>query len=494
MEGSSIRTHGHIQQDSMLIFNLKATNMKKIFVLLSLGTFLLTSCDKLKLTPTDSIAPNNAFRNLNDVKLGLLGAYAPLDYTLISAAATVSDEIMLPTENTVSNTVTYRWMYNSSYGSVTSAFNEYYVVIDRANRVLEAIPNITITAGQQAELDQYKGELLALRAYSHFEILRAYASSYDADGMGIPYMKKHELIYPGRPTVQSNFADIRADLESAKSLIPAGFNENIRITQTGVSAILARVALYQKDWTAAVTYATEVINKEPLAARNDFSKIWLGQNESEVIWQLARVPGDSEIGSAFFRQTGEIVLYAPAFKLINQFDTDNDIRFTSYITYDQARADNSQGKRSAYLIKKYNGSDSRYPGLTNIKLFRTGEMYLIRAEAALEKDNSNAGITAAAKDLNDLRKARIIGYSDENFSDKQSLVNAIYNERFKELAFEGHRFFDLKRRNLPIERLPEDAINASGAVKLEPTAAQYCFPIPITEMSVNKDMKQNPKY
>lgn len=455
---------------------------------------LFTSCDKLQLKPTDSIAPNNAFRNLNDIKLGLMGAYAPLDYTLIAASSIVSDEIMLPTENTVSNTVTYRWMYNSSYGSVTSAFEEFYVVIDRANRVLEAIPYIQVSSGQQAELNQYKGELLALRAYSHFELLRAYASSYNPDSMGIPYMKKHELSYPGRPTVKSNFDDIRADLQMAADLIPAGFNENTRISNTAVSAIRARVALYEKDWTAAITYATEAINKEPLAARNDFGKIWLNQNQAEVIWELARVPGDSEIGSAFFRQTGEIVLYAPAFKLINQFDQNNDIRYSAYITYDQARQDNSQGKKSAYLIKKYNGADSRYPGLTPIKLFRSGEMYLIRAEAALEKDNSSAGLTAAAKDLNDLRSARITGYSGQNFPDKQSLLNAIYTERFKELAFEGHRFFDLKRRNLPIERLPEDAINASGAVKLDPSAAQYCFPIPNTEMSVNKNMKQNPNY
>lgn len=455
---------------------------------------LFTSCDKLQLTPTDSIAPNNAFRNLNDIKLGLIGAYAPLDYTLIAASSIVSDEIMLPTENTVSNTVTYRWMYNSSYGSVTSAFEEFYVVIDRANRVLEAIPDIHVGSGQQAELNQYKGELLALRAYSHFELLRAYASSYNPDSMGIPYMKKHELSYPGRPTVKSNFDDIRADLQMAADLIPDGFNDNTRISKTAVSAIRARVALYEKDWTSAITYATEAINKEPLAAKNDFGNIWLNQNQAEVIWQLARVPGDSEIGSAFFRQTGEIVLYAPAFKLINQFDKNNDIRYSAYITYDQARQDNSQGKKSAYLIKKYNGADSRYPGLTPIKLFRSGEMYLIRAEATLEKDNSSAGLTAAAKDLNDLRSARITGYSGQNFPDKQSLLNAIYTERFKELAFEGHRFFDLKRRNLPIERLPEDAINASGAVKLDPSAAQYCFPIPNTEMSVNKNMKQNPNY
>lgn len=455
---------------------------------------LLASCNKLKMNPTDSIEPSKAFRNINDLNLGVLGAYAPLDYDLISAAAIVSDEVMLPTENTVSNTASYRWLYNSTYESVTSSWRLYYLVIDRANRVLESVPNIPVNPATQSMLDQLHGEMLALRAYAHLELVRAYASSYEPGGLGVPYMKKHELGYPSRPAVESNFQDINADLQLAKDLIPAGFNDNTRITRNAVSAIQARAALYAKDWGHAISYATEAMDNQPLATKSEFADIWLDNSNAEVIWELARVPGDSQIGSAFFRQVGEIVLYAPAFKLLNLFDQNNDIRFDDYITYDQSREDNSGGKKSAYLIKKYNGSDPRNPGLAGIKLFRTGEMYLIRAEAQLENDNSATGIAAAAKDLNDLRSARIYSYANQSFSDKQSLLDAIYRERFKELAFEGHRFFDLKRRSLPVERTPEDAINASGAVKLESTTAQYCFPLPADEMSVNGNITQNPDY
>lgn len=468
---------------------LKSTHyMKKILFIVCTG-LLLSACSKLDLSPTDSIDPSKAFRNLDDLNMGVLGAYAPLDYTLISTAAIVSDEVMLPAENTVSNTATHRWLYNSSYGSVTGAWYEYYRVIDRANRVLAAIPNVP-AHGDQQRLDQYHAEMLAIRAYSHFELLRAYASSYESGGMGVPYMKKHELGYPAREGVGANFEDIRADLQAAADKMPASFSENTRITRTAISAIQARVALYEKKWADAIRYTTEVIDKEPLAPKSDFAKIWTDQSESEVVWKLARVAGDSEIGSAFFRQTGEIVLYAPAFKLLQTFDREDDVRFEAYITYDQARADNSGGKKSAYIIRKYAGGDSRYPGLTDIKLFRTGEMYLIRAEAQAENGNLNAG----AADVNALRKARIFDYTDATFANKQALLDAIYTERFKELAFEGHRFFDLKRRNVPVQRLPEDAVNTSGAVKLEPSAPQYQFPIPADEMSVNKQMKQNPGY
>lgn len=465
--------------------------IKKIVTFLSLAVLAFQSCSKLDTPPSDSIDPTKAFRNLDDLNMGALGAYAPLSSTLIETVAIVSDEAMLPTENNVSNTSAHRWLYNSSSGSVTSAFYEYCVAIDRANRVLEAIPNIPAN-GAQSRLDQYHGEMLALRAYAYLELLRAYASSYEQDGMGFPYIKQHTLEYLARETVKSNFDNINADLKAAKDLIPSGFSDNSRITQTAIAAIQARVALYEKDWANAIVYSSEVIASEPLAPKNDFGKIWKDSSQAEVVWKLARVRGDSRIGGAFFRETGEIVLYAPSFKLIDQFGATaqrtDDVRFSSYIQYAPTRP----AGKSQYLVNKYVGGDPdpSYRGLAAVKLFRTGEMYLIRAEAALERND----LTAAAKDLNDLRRARIYNYIDQTFADKQSLLNAIYNERFKELAFEGHRFFDLKRRNLPVERTAQDAINTSGAVKLMPTAAQYCFPIPAAEMAVNKNMIQNPNY
>ncbi|MES1250101.1 MAG: RagB/SusD family nutrient uptake outer membrane protein [Chitinophaga rupis] len=128
--------------------------------------------------------------------------------------------------------------------------------------------------------------------------------------------------------------------------------------------------------------------------------------------------------------------------------------------------------------------------LVDIKLYRTGEMYLIRSEAYAQKDN----LTDAAADLNALRAARISGYVDQTFANKQALLDALVTERFKELAFEGHRHFDLRRNSLPIQRNPEDAVNALGAVLLKPTDAQYVFPIPNTELRANKNMKQNDGY
>ncbi|HEY0042813.1 MAG TPA: RagB/SusD family nutrient uptake outer membrane protein, partial [Flavisolibacter sp.] len=235
----------------------------------------------------------------------------------------------------------------------------------------------------------------------------------------------------------------------------------------------------------AITYSSEVIAAVPLASKTQFPGIWTDANDSEVIWELRRVgTTDSRVGDFYFRQTGGIVLFAPSFKLINTFDRTNDIRFPAYIRFDPTRT----GTRSQYLVNKYIGGTATAPGLADIKLFRTGEMYLIRAEAKAESTGSGAD------DLNALRSARINLYTNVTFPDKPTLIDAIMTERFKELAFEGHRFYDLRRRNLPVQRPPEEAVNASGAVLLNSTQAQYAFPIPATEVLINKNTVQNPNY
>ncbi|KQC02525.1 RagB/SusD family nutrient uptake outer membrane protein [Pedobacter sp. Hv1] len=456
---------------------------KKCTMLLAV-VLLLTSCTKLDFKPTDLILPEQAFRNISDINLGLIGVYAPMDYSTLSYSSIVSDEAIYPQENTVGNSDAFRWLYNGSNGSVTGLYYTNYQAIDRANRVLEAMDKLTFTGTDIALADRYRGELLALRAYLHFELLRAYASSYQTGALGVTYMEKSAIVYPARESFEAVIAKAKKDLIAAKALIPSTFTDKTRITKIAVAAIQARVALYEKNWVDADKYATEVINAVPLATKAQFPGIWIDANDNEVIWKLKRVSGDSRTGDFFFRQSGSYVLYAPSFKLIATFDQTNDIRYVPYIKFDNSRT----GTRSKYLVNKYIGGTSSTPGLADVKQFRTGEMYLIRAEARAE------GTGDAAEDINALRAARINGYVNETFANKTALINAIYDERYKELAFEGHRFFDLRRRNMQIERTPADVAATGSALILLPTKAQYALPIPATELSVNKNMVQNPNY
>jgi hypothetical protein len=205
------------------------------------------SCTKLDIKPTDSIDPEKAFRNISDINAGLLGAYALVDYTQVSLNSTISDEATFPTENTVGNSDAYRWLYNGSSGSVTSLYSDYYRGIDRVNRTLTAMDKLSFTAADQTLANRYKGELLALRAYFHFELLRSYASSYQSGALGVPYMKTSVVGYPARDNFETVIANAKADLTAAKALIPSSFTDKTRITLLAVSAIQARVALYEKN-------------------------------------------------------------------------------------------------------------------------------------------------------------------------------------------------------------------------------------------------------
>ncbi|MHA4808818.1 RagB/SusD family nutrient uptake outer membrane protein [Flavitalea flava] len=471
-----------------------ALNAAKRPFFIFLLSFLFVACNKqLDLKPTDTIDPSKAFQKVDDLNQGLVGAYASLSYrSSIYFTSIVTDECMLPSENnTGSGVATHKWQYDGSFDH--DGWEGNYVAIDRANRVLAVMDQVKAKPGEEALKTQYKGELLALRAYCHLELIRNFAEKYEPGAMGVPYMEVSEISSPARLSFSETMAKINADLVQAKSLIPASFDDNTRITLAAVSAIQARVALYEKNWDNAITYAKEAINALPLASQSDFVQIWKDQSNSEVFWKLKRVTGDETLGDVYTQAgylddpAGSRLYYAASYKLTNLFDQTNDIRFGSYITIDAGRL--AAGK-TPNVVVKYMSDDASNPNLVDIKLFRTGEMTLILAEAYAYKNN----LPAASDALNGLRAARITGYTDESFADQQSLIDAVITERFKELAFEGHRHFDLRRYNLPISRNPEDAVNALGAVLLKPTDAQYVFPIPNTELRANKNMKQNDGY
>lgn len=466
---------------------LKYYSNKLSLCAIFLVALLAASCTKeLDLKPSDTIDDSKAFQTVADLNGGLIGAYASLDATTITNVSLTSDECTLPSENSTGRGVaTYRWQYDGSSGTITAGWESNYISIDRVNRVLAYVDKVKTKSSEEVLKSQYKGELLALRAYCHFELLRNFASKYEASAMGVPYMEESKVSNPSRLTFAETINKIKSDLLAAKGLIPSDFDDNTRITLNAISAIQARVALYEKNWDDALKYSAEAINAAPLASIDDFADIWKDGTDDEVIWKLKRVTGDSRLGD-FYYDIKNIVVYAPAFELINTFDKANDVRYSAYIKFDDTRG----AGKSKYSVNKYLAGSSGLPNLTDVKLYRTGEMYLIRAEAYAEKSN----LSLATQDLNALRKARIDGYTDATFADKPALLTALVLERYKELAFEGHRFFDLRRNNLPITREPADAINALGATDLSSTNKEYAYPIPNAEIKANSNVKQNPLY
>ena len=467
--------------------------MKKYLLYITIITIAASACNKqLDLRPSDYIDPEGAYQNVEDVNQGLLGAYSALSYySSIRYTSLVTDENMLPSENsTGSGFATHRWQYDGSF--LHDAWKDNYIAIDRLNRALSASYRVAVKPSEHEALSQYRGELLALRAYCHLELARNFAEKYEPGALGIPYMDSSFIGKPARLSFAETMARINQDLAAAKGMIPAGFDDRTRLNKAAVAALQARAALYEKNWDNAIAYATEAIDALPLASRIQFPQVWKDNSTAEVFWKLKRVTGDEEIGN-FYTQAGFLdnpagrrIYYAASYKLTNLFDKSNDIRFSSYIKIDAGRL--AAGNVPNAVVKYIAANTAS--NLADIKLLRTGEMYLIRAEAYAEKNQPGL----AAEDLNDLRAARIAGYTPQAFADKAAIIAAVYSERFKELAFEGHRHFDLRRRNMDISRNPEDAVNALGAVLLTPNDPEYVFPIPNSELRANPNMKQNPGY
>jgi hypothetical protein len=310
----------------------------------------------------------------------------------------------------------------------------------------------------------------------------------------MPYMEAPSLDPQARIKMGVYFQKINADLTEAKGLVPNNLTDIYRVNQLAVSGLQARVALYTKDWAKAITYSTEYINAIPLATAANFNGIWTDANTNEVAFKLKRTSSiGTKIGSLFRNTSANAstigtVTWLPSSKLWNSYDQVNDVRFASYFKDEPLL---SAAGRPSKIIRKYAGTGYGTPGenVADAKIFRTGEMYLIRAEAKAETND----LAGAAADINALDAARITGYTNVSFASKNEAIDAIMQERFKELAFEGHRFWDLKRRGLPVSRLTGDAPNAN-ATTLPSGNFRFVLPIPNAEIQANKLMVQNTGY
>lgn len=454
-----------------------------LFVLL-----LATGCKKdLDLRPTDTVDEVVAYNSVAALQKGLNTAYARYGNSRIStmlANSLTSDELKFGPNNGGFGQFGFRLQYNSdaSTGSdVIAMFQTYYPMIDQVNRVLAKVDEVPTSGSEVAQRDYIEGQLLALRAMGHFELLEPYTKKYNpAEPLGIPVMTASCLTcQPARNTVAEVIAQIEKDLTDALALMPAvtaaTFND-LALNQLSVNAYQARVALYKGEWQKAADLATTVISSgiEPLVSGAAFAGIWTDANTNETLFRI-RYENSTLVG-AQWNNAG--IIFSPSDKLTASYSTD-DIRLSSYI------GTNATGR----YVKKFFQS-SRGPNVVDVKAIRTAEMYLIRAEARAELND----LAGAAADINSLRNMRITGYTPIGaYSDKSAAITDILLERYRELAFEGFRFYDLKRRGLNLVRNASD-VDSPLWQTLQSTDYRFVYPIPADELLANRNMIQNDGY
>lgn len=458
-------------------------NIKKIIAASTL-VIALASCKKeLDLKPSDYFTEDKAYLTVEDVQAGVTAAYARMGaYTSnIYASALLSDEARLGAGNAGQGALTYRYQTNSGDGAITGAFGAFYSVIHQVNTVLRYVDNVSGDASLKADL---KGQLLGLRAVCHYYILESYSGRYNASGVGVPFCTTTDIFaLLGRGTMGETLSKIEADLTAAQSLLAATTSTNFSdriFNKINLTAFQAKIALYKGDYDAAINYATTVINSgiKPIVSGTAYSGIWTDVNQNEILFRVI-YPTSTVMGGMWSTLAGDSYI-APSDKLTNAYTT-GDNRKAIFIG-------TVGGNR---IVKKYYTS-SRGGLVVDMKMIRTAEMYLIRAEAYAKATTPN--ITAGANDLFELRKKRFtpVPTVAPTFASSGDLLTAVLDERFKELCFEGTRFFDLKRNYLPVARLASDA--GSSWLGLDKDNFRFLLPIPAEEIQANPKMTQNPGY
>ena len=469
----------------------------KKFLLIPFASITLFSCQKLlDIKETDLIAGETALKTVENCESATIGAYVVVGTQMnILMNMTFSDEVRKGEFYNAGTT--HEWQYNNADVGIRDNFTAItpnYQIIHRVNAVMQALPKSDSTrAGDGAIRSRLRGECLFLRAYAQFELFRYYCGNYDPAGLAMSYNEATTIVPQARIKMDAYFQKLNADLVAAKALVPNNLTDINRTNVLTVAGLQARVALYMRDWTNAAAFATEFINGRPLATRALFPNIWTDGNTEELSYRIIRTTAHGRMGSLFQGTSPNAAnisqtAWLPSNALYNSFDQTNDVRFTSYFRTEPLLA---AASRPSILVSKYRGTGYGSPTehIVNEKAMRTSEMVLIRAEARAEL-NSFTGPNSAESDINLLRTNRINSYVNVIFVSKAAAIDATMLERFKELAYEGHRFWDLKRRGLPVTRIASDAPTAAAAT-LPTGNFRFLLPIPQTELNANPSMVQN---
>jgi tetratricopeptide (TPR) repeat protein len=474
--------------------------MKKIFkhsIIIMLLIIMSCSEDFITKTDPDQVTSDFVLSDLEQIKAALIGVYDGLQtpnyygryFVLIPDL--MADGVKQNQDNSNRGTAQYRYEVTTNSGIAQGVWEDIYSVINRANIIIASVPGVS---GDEDLKNQILGEALALRALGHFDLVRFYALPYNiatgvsgANGqgghLGVPVVLSPLTpdATPSRNTVAEVYNQVIEDLEEAKTLMDDAANfSNYKFTSAAASALLARVYLYKEDWAEAEAAATEVINNTAYSLMDfsEYASSWdgIGAN-SETIFDVAFSIGDQN----FTNSVGYIYSPNGYYDMLPTTDLDDVLAEISNPATD-VRGDTWD--TSVPIALKYTGPDNS-AGVDNTRVLRLAEVYLIRAEARAKQ----AKVNEARADLNALRANR---NAPNTTATDGGLVTAILKERRIELAFEGHRLFDLTRTGENLVRNDCQLTNGNCVVNFPDS--RFVHPIPQVEIDVNPSMVQNEGY
>lgn len=444
---------------------------------------LATSCEVLDVEPTDKIDADLAIVDESSLSAAVNGAYDQLQSVGFAEDAIIFADLAADNWIHVGSKKEYAQVDDnqlvSSNAYIEGIWNSCYDGINRINSILAKEPELTNVS--PAKLDHYMGQCYFMRALNYFTLAKYFG--------GVPLRltpttgASPDDVNIARANITDTYQQIIDDLEVAETRLANSPVESAFANVYAAKALLARVYLYfseyENHWTDAANKALEVIESREftLTDSTNFKNLYIeGEQPDEIIFQVDFFKDDDQNAIASWtRPEGRLEVTAWKSKdkvesIYHEYD-ENDFRRDVTVEQDG----------DEYYSNKYTDVGN---SKDNVIIIRLAEMYLIRAEALNE--NGFVANSEAFRLLNKVRRRVGIDTLTTGDAPGQSYFRlAIERERQLEFAFEGHRFFDLKRTG----RI-DDVLPLTGNMDEN----NWLFPIPQSEMDTNELMEQNGSY
>lgn len=482
--------------------------LNKTIFYLFLGTSLAlgtTSCsDYLDTEPiTDKAVPltDTPYKNASDatdlmnaIYNDLGNEYWQLDYFFNGDAQT--DVSYMGGDNPQNQQqAEYRIMATNS--NVSRDWKYLYGFINNCNKVLNYVDKIPDPALTSATKAQMKAEAATMRAMYYFHAVQLWGDIplVTQAVIGVNSQNFEEVynqIYPARKPVSEVYALILSDLESAVQVLPSSADK-YKVSKGVALSLLAKVNATKPtpDYAKVISY-TDAVMGQGYSLLPNYEHLFDNAHNAnaESIFEINGNGGSIWWwGASMFIGNDWKKFNTPSNDLVKSFDTENDaVRKAATVKFTPVSwADNywpSNNYPFAWKQRDTSGNQNNY-------ILRYADILLLRAEAKVK-----TGAFGEAGDLINQVRNRVGLAPIAPITNENDGINKVLNERKLELAFEGHRWFDLKRTGKAIEiisnRRDQNGNVLSYAKNL--TTPRLLWPIPQNQIDNNPNLTQNPGY
>ena len=430
-------------------------------IILMVSLFFISCENWLDVSPKSDIKVEDLFSTQEGFEDAVMGVYSLMTLPDVYGANlsfgyadVLAAYYTVGTKSAFYEASKYNYREAGEEGRLSSIWSLMYKGIANLNSILKHVDERQEVFGEN-DFYLYKGEVLALRAMLHFDLLRLFAPSMKVGEKekAIPYMDSYTHLAQPRLSVREVLDCVIRDLNEARDLMrpydsfgpqyaedeaedtPASVDRyKSRMRYYSATALLARVYLYAGETGKALTAAKEIIGEADgemipifrMASNADVSDPLF---EEEIVFALSKNNLADEIG-VFFSDVAAATATDEGSRYLRMRLTSKDKIYRS-----QNAADIEY--REMWFMQAGNDKNyvtlSKYMSAGHICLLRVSELFLIAAECA----PSNAD---RLKYMNRYRVHR--GLTELN-----EMGDAVHEEYRKEFIGEGQLFFYYKRKN-----------------------------------------------